>query len=56
MAEELIEILNKIFPEKSGKFKVMIAGTFDILHTGHLCGYGTHESIFRCFYDRYLSE
>ena len=36
MAELLIDELKKIFPKQSGKFKVMIAGTFDIIHTGHL--------------------
>ena len=36
MSELLIDELKKLFPKQSGKFKVMIAGTFDIIHTGHL--------------------
>ncbi|MHA1339530.1 MAG: adenylyltransferase/cytidyltransferase family protein [Promethearchaeota archaeon] len=32
---EIIEELKKIYPKKK-EFKVMIAGTFDIIHTGHL--------------------
>ena len=35
MIEKIIEELKKIHPNKS-KFSVMLAGTFDILHTGHI--------------------
>jgi FAD synthetase len=35
MAEKFLEELKKLHPDKS-RFNVMIAGTFDIIHTGHL--------------------
>ena len=35
MAEKCIEELRQLHPEKL-KFNVMIAGTFDIIHTGHI--------------------
>ncbi len=35
MAEKIIEELKKLHPNKS-EFSVMLAGTFDIIHTGHI--------------------
>ncbi|MHA1729695.1 MAG: adenylyltransferase/cytidyltransferase family protein [Promethearchaeota archaeon] len=35
MAEKFIEELKIIYPNKS-EFMVMLAGTFDIIHTGHI--------------------
>ena len=35
MTEEIIEELKKIHPNKT-EFNVMLAGTFDLIHTGHI--------------------
>jgi FAD synthetase len=36
MSNEYLEELHRLYPKQKEPFKVMIAGTFDIIHTGHI--------------------
>ena len=36
MTNEYLDELHRLYPKKQGPFNVMIAGTFDIVHTGHI--------------------